>query len=240
MKKETKSKIRLFLTELRISEYIRQLSIVVVGIIITFAGSDWINEYNTQKKLKKALQLVKSELILNRQGIKEIAERYEEETRAGLYLKRYKPNPLEANPDSMEVYLYIPFQMTKFGYNEDAMAMLKNSTLVQQIANQEIALELIKTYNEIAKVSGNFNFYADNKKECQDALSKNPAYKLQYSKLIENNASPSEKYQCYVKYLEFEDLYNLPINCLDPNQFPHAIKVIDKMIERLNKEYDLK
>lgn len=54
-------------TEYKLGDFFRNLIAVILGIVITFVGSDMITEYNTKKEVEKALLLVKSELLINRE-----------------------------------------------------------------------------------------------------------------------------------------------------------------------------
>ena len=63
----------------RIGDFVCNFTAVVLGIILTFMGSDWIEKRNTQRDVKSALHLVKAELQTNR----ETYFRRKTESRAG-------------------------------------------------------------------------------------------------------------------------------------------------------------
>lgn len=234
-----RKKIKETLTNWRVGDYIRQLSVVTLGIIITFMGSDLISERHTQKRLETALQLVKSELILTRDAIESMKSQYDQETVAGLYLQKYKNQIEQANEDSLKISINIPFRTTHYQYNEDAIEMLKTSGLIHQIKNQELAIKLIKTNNIIKeRAYGNFNVYADNKNKKQDILHENKTFTSQYNMLRESNSTPLEMCRVMLEYTEFEDLYRLPTYFLNSQQFLHSIEAIDQMIAQLDKEYE--
>lgn len=56
----------------RMGDFICNFVAVVLGIIITFVGSDMIEEHNKKKEVTQALQLVKSELLINKEIIGEM------------------------------------------------------------------------------------------------------------------------------------------------------------------------
>ena len=56
----------------RLGDFICNFIAVVLGIAITFVGSDMIQEHNKKKEVAQALQLVKSELLINRETIEEM------------------------------------------------------------------------------------------------------------------------------------------------------------------------
>lgn len=77
-------------TEYKLGDFFRNLIAVILGIVITFVGSDMITEYNTKKEVEKALLLVKSELLINREQIIEMGKQVALEQRAARYLLKYK------------------------------------------------------------------------------------------------------------------------------------------------------
>lgn len=56
----------------RMGDFICNFVAVVLGIIITFVGSDMIEEHNKKKEVTQALQLVKSELLINKSNLSKI------------------------------------------------------------------------------------------------------------------------------------------------------------------------
>ena len=58
-------------TEYRFGDFFRNFIAVVLGIVITFAGSDLIEERKIRNEVKDALSLVKDEILLNRETIEE-------------------------------------------------------------------------------------------------------------------------------------------------------------------------
>ena len=143
---KTTEKIKRISTEYKFGDFFRNFIAVVLGIIITFAGSDWITERNTQKEIKKSLQLVKSELLLNREEMEALRDRIVLEQYAANYLFEHKDNPAEMPQDSIRKYFPLPFQWSKFTFTNDAMEMLKASALIQKIQNKELALQIMKVY----------------------------------------------------------------------------------------------
>lgn len=66
-------------------DFVCNFTAVVLGIILTFMGSDWIEKRNTQRDVKSALQLVKAELNTNRKAILDGKKRIEQEIRAAYF-----------------------------------------------------------------------------------------------------------------------------------------------------------
>lgn len=57
---------------------------MVLGIVITFVGSDLIEERKIRNEVKDALSLVKDEILLNRETIEELMEQELFEQRGGV------------------------------------------------------------------------------------------------------------------------------------------------------------
>ena len=129
----------------RLGDFICNFTAVVLGILLTFAGSNLIEEHKKQKELKDALLLVKNEMLLNRGYMTQMMEREEFEKQGASYLLQHKENIAKAAPDSLEKYGNLPFQTQTFIYINDAMEMLKTSSLMSAIRDKELATQIIKT-----------------------------------------------------------------------------------------------
>ena len=65
MKTKLIEKAKQISTEYKFGDFFRNFLAVILGIIITFAGSDWITEHNAQKEVKESILLVKSNPAYN-------------------------------------------------------------------------------------------------------------------------------------------------------------------------------
>jgi hypothetical protein len=79
-------------TEYKLGDFFRNLIAVILGIVITFVGSDMITEHNTQKEIKTALLLVKSELLINKEQIIGMGDQVTLEQSSSLSVKVQKQN----------------------------------------------------------------------------------------------------------------------------------------------------
>ena len=111
----------------RLGDFICNFIAVVLGIAITFVGSDMIQEHNKKKEVAQALQLVKSELLINRETIEEMMKIEKINKEGACYLLQYKDKMNEASSDSLNYYGYFPFQSQDFLPVTDAMEMLRAS-----------------------------------------------------------------------------------------------------------------
>ena len=170
MKTNLIEKVKRMSTEYRFGDFFRNFIAVVLGIVITFAGSDLIEERKIRNEVKDALSLVKDEILLNRETIEELMEQELFEQRGACYLLQYKDSIDKASPDSIEKYGYSPFQSFNPIYIDDAMEMLKSSSLISAIENKKLATRIIQTYNTIKTAYGSFGAFMDIKLKCIEKL----------------------------------------------------------------------
>lgn len=246
MKIKLSDKLKYIAKEYKLGDFVRNLIAVVLGIIITFVGSDWISERNTQKEVEKSIQLVKSELILNRETLKEMGSRVVFEQNAARYLFEYKNKKDEISQDSVKQYLPVIFQWSKYTFINDAMEMLKTSSLIQKIKNKELSLQIIKAYGTIKTAESSFEMYKEYKKQAQDEFNANPQVaacfynqikkreKVEYS---EENDLSEELYLVLTLPEGLGLLQTMP-NILNPKtHFSASIEELDETIAAIDKEY---
>ena len=138
MKKILWKRITLLFKNRRIGDFVCNFTAVVLGIILTFMGSDWIEKRNTQRDVKSALHLVKAELQTNRETILGGKQRVEREIRAAQFLLRNKDSLLVVSKDSLEYY---SFQTSFITFTTDALELMKSSSKAS----------VVKVINEVWK-----------------------------------------------------------------------------------------
>lgn len=146
MKKKLKELITSPTTTRRLGDFICNFTAVVLGIIITFIGSDMIQEHNKKKEVTQALQLVKSELLINKEIIEDMKELEIFNKQGARYLLQYKDRINETSSDSLNYYNYFLFQSRDFLPLTDAMEMLSASSLMQNIESKELVVQIIQAY----------------------------------------------------------------------------------------------
>ena len=67
-------------------EYIRQTSIVVIGVLITFVGSELVTRCSEQKDIKSTMLLIRDELKNNRKNFEKIVSEFSADERLSALL----------------------------------------------------------------------------------------------------------------------------------------------------------
>lgn len=141
---------------------------VVLGIVITFGGEALIAKHNEENDLKDVLVLVRDELQNDVKIMNETNEKLELENRASLYLMKYYDNFEACEWDSMKLYCNAPMNQENPSSSQDALELLKTSSLLQKIKDKNLALDIIKAYKALQVEKDNIDFYNDKKKELLD------------------------------------------------------------------------
>ena len=137
-----------------VGKYLRELSIVVIGVFITFIISFWVYNRNNEKDLNEYLTTVKLELETNAKNVKGYARYLQKSVDYANYLALH--NKKSMNKDSLyyysrsdengcgafNIYLYSAIQTQAF-------EMFKISGAMRQIKDKELLLSLWETYNQL-------------------------------------------------------------------------------------------
>lgn len=187
----------------QIKDYIRQLSIVILGIVVTFAANDAITNYSQSKEIQSALQLVRTELEMNLEKVRKINSRIAMEQKACSYLLKYAQDFQQASEDTLFLYQNIPFQSRTFSYTKDAIDLLKSSSLFQKIRPKDLTLQIITTYSDLEMVAGNVKDFYNMKMHYADMLMMNEKFD------VYNMDRSSSIAHFWKNFLSFREGWNL-------------------------------
>lgn len=218
--------------EYKFGDFFRNFIAVALGIIITFAGSGWIEERKTRKEINDALQLVKAEMQTNQETLQSLIERITLEQEGAIYLLKYKGQMEEIPVDSLNKYAPLPFQWANFIFSNNAMEMLKTSGLIQKIENKELSLQILTIYTEIKEVENSYSIYAEIKKELQSNLDKIP-------NINQWNAQESnlrDAWEFYLKYPEGIQLLQQIPQIQGTELYKNRLQHINEVIKFIEKE----
>lgn len=231
------NKLEKMIKSWKMKDYIRQLSIVILGIIVTFAASNAITDYSESQEIKSALRLVRDELVLNREAVKRISARIELEQNVFRYILKFKDHIEEAPEDTLRTYQFMPFQTRRVIYAKDAGELLKTSSLFQKIEPKSLALQIIKAYNDLEIVSLNVSGFYATKDDHITRLLNNKEFDF-YS-----DEYKSSVYGYWKKLLSSREGWNIcnfVVNNFSSSTPFQEIEVnLERTIEMLNKEYGL-
>lgn len=225
-------------TEYKFGDFFRNFIAVILGIIITFIGSDWIAERNKQKELREALLLVKNEMMLNRNNIEKMMQQEIFEQTGALYLYQYRHNMEKASPDSLDKYGSTPFRTSAFLPITDAMEMLKTTSLISAIKDKKLATQIIQTYNTIEGAHLTFDSFTGIKIQSMRELGNLPEVKK-----FRTNGKPTTTQENWTFYCKFPEGLQAISSIASVHDSPSRmygryIKQINETIAKLDETYN--
>ncbi len=143
------------------TKYFRELSVVVVGIIITFGLSNWIGNRNEKKDVQRYLEAVKVELEDNLVIVKRQFEFYDQTGKLARYLLSDEPEKLRA--DSLAKYEKIRGYIDYMTYKTSSFEMLKSSGAMRLVKNKELLKSMIDCYRLMEYTKNAADKYTDTK-----------------------------------------------------------------------------
>lgn len=146
-----------------IGKYLRELSIVVAGIAITFGISNWINDRNSKKDLEQYLNTIKLELKTNIEIYEEEINILDKQISYTRYLQSHNKESL--NSDTIQKYGFPISQIRDSKPLYNAFEMFKSSGSMRSIKNKELLLSIWEAYSEIEFIYTDFQAYYQYKKD---------------------------------------------------------------------------
>lgn len=172
IKKVETNTVKASVRKWRIGEYIRQLSVVILGIVVTFVGGDIINKHSKHKEINAVMQLIKAELKSNQKILRGTQRMAEMEVKICEMLAAQKFEYENIPNDTLLKYIRPLNTLRYLEYNENSIEMLKNSSLMQHVSDKAFLLSLIQTYESLRGLSGTVSLFYDRHKDYWNLLSK--------------------------------------------------------------------
>ncbi len=129
----------------RSGKYLRELSVVVVGIVITFGLNGWIGHRSEQKEAERYLQMVKTELEENLGIVQEQFVFYGETRDFAKYLLS-AGDQKQLQADSVAKYESLMRTLKIMTYEASAFEALKSSGAMRLIKDEELLKSIIDCY----------------------------------------------------------------------------------------------
>jgi hypothetical protein len=154
-----------------IGKYLRELSVIVVGVTITVSIGLLVNKSNSRKELKQYLHAVKLELEENIKSLDKQIFFLERSWKYANYLQSHDIKSL--NPDSINSYsipdtIYffsIPYNLLFITYKTNAYEMFKASGMMRLLGDKELMLSIWNVYSNLEELKLIHDIYSQVKKD---------------------------------------------------------------------------
>lgn len=154
----------------RVKDYIRELSIVVIGVAITLYAGNLINDIKTKRDLKFQLAAIYAELEENLQNVNELSDHYERLTQLRKHLHYHmkedeaaKVDPAMSIADSIMKYQNTALFTVNFSYKRDAYNVFINNDETKILADKDLLLEISGCYSSLEELKEENDRYIDSK-----------------------------------------------------------------------------
>ena len=133
--------------------FFSELVAVILGIVITFAGQGAIDRAHSRTEVRSALQLVRTELISNRQDIADLRETLDQVQQSAQYLND-NPELLKnvhrldsATLNTVTYHQGMVYAEVSVTLPHDALELLKTSSIFQKIGDNTLSMKIIRAYD---------------------------------------------------------------------------------------------
>ena len=140
-----------------IINFLSNILAVVLGIVITFTIQGKIDKAQDKSNIRSTLELVRSELATNIEDVG-IMEDYlvQERQSANYFLSNL--NTLDKCPiDSVNFHSGMIFADVSFTLCNDALELMKMSSMFQKIADNNLSMKIIRAYDTCNSIESNLN-----------------------------------------------------------------------------------
>ena len=146
-----------------VQSFFSELLAVVLGIVITFAVQGMIDRAHDRKEVRQALELVRTELVNNREDVSVLKEYLSQEVESARYLDENaglvknldKLDSLTA--ETVKYHLGIVGADVSTIFPHDALELLKMSSLFQKIGDNALSMKIIRAYDSCSTMTSSID-----------------------------------------------------------------------------------
>lgn len=131
----------------KVKRYFREVSVVIVGIVITFIGSGLISDWEKQKEVKTVMGLIRQEINDNIYHLENSISAFQRDSLLLSYLIESDESGKVIPLDSLKQIKSTLTSVQRFWYKKDAFELLKSASLMQHVKDKELLFQVIKSYD---------------------------------------------------------------------------------------------
>lgn len=147
----------------QMKDYLRQLSIVIAGIVITFIASDAISAHTKQKEVNQITGMVRDELSDNLESLHFLQQRLKLEHELFSLIRKHIQDFNKLSPDTLAKYTSLPGNDYTYIFKTQSFDVLKNSNIIPHIKNKLFLRSLFSCYNSLELAQTWINTYYQSK-----------------------------------------------------------------------------
>ncbi len=140
-----------------VSNFISNVLSVILGIVITFTVQGMIDRAHERHEVRTALGLVRTELATNAADVAEMTDYLRQERLSAKYFLTNLKTLDQCPRDSVSFHSGIIFADASITLCDDALELLKMSSLFQKIGDNDLAMKIIRAYDTCDNIAANLN-----------------------------------------------------------------------------------
>ena len=140
------------LSEWRIGNYLRELSIVIIGVAVTLYASSVISDIKEEKDLQLQLDAVYAELEENVKRLDEAILYHDMHNKLRDYLYTIIKDEKTYSKDSVKKYDYVLMHTYDFIYKKSAYDMFVNSGAMKYLTDRNQLLNITESYAKLEEI----------------------------------------------------------------------------------------
>ena len=141
---------------------------IFFGMLCTFLGQGMIDRAADRKEVRAALALVRSELEANKEDINTMADHMRQERKSAEYFLHNRLSLAKCPADSIYYHTGVIFAEASITMTQDALELLKMSSLFQKIGDNETSMKIIRAYDSCEYAVANLNSHIATRNEMVD------------------------------------------------------------------------
>ena len=217
----------------KVGDYVRQFSIVTGGVLLTLWLTAKIADSSKQKEVRQAMQLVTLELRENLRFIRDYEWLYNQEKRAAQRLREHDFSLAGFPADTVETYWrHITNGMGKpYRFMTDALEMLKTTGIASHIADKQIVIDLLRSYNDIGEFDNSMELYYTQRSKTL------VPHQMGENHLSGDNIGLHEEFAGILSEKTVQGWLRAIPRAYDADYFARCAEKVEKMIAELEKRY---
>jgi hypothetical protein len=209
--------------------FFRHLLSVVLGIIITFSVQGIIDRAHVRREVRSALELVRAELVANIDDINTMSDYLRQQRKSAEYFLANRTTLAKCPTDSIYFHSGFVFADASITISQDALELLKMSSLFQKIGDNDTSMKIIRAYDTCSSAVTVLNHHIEER----DELFKNSINETNVRRVAGNGSIDIKEYMktgygLYVIRWLSDQIS--PDHYADVSDLEDAIKAIDSYL----------
>lgn len=151
-------------------DFILQLAVVILGVVVTFAGSGLVERWRQAREVRTVMQLVYEELKANRESLADICEEMAYDRQGMLHLIEHDMDYRRVPVDTLRKYQSILGRLREFAPRTDALDMLRTSGTITAVRDKALLLDILECYSWMTRFAEGTKGYTAQKSQSLNHL----------------------------------------------------------------------